>query len=70
MSSGPSYLQVNYRMSAGDQQALKLSAGEAVSNLRSQPDGLPPDLDVRPWSPSEIQVSCPPNPPLPDSVPR
>ncbi|MFY9780187.1 MAG: hypothetical protein WAJ85_06730 [Candidatus Baltobacteraceae bacterium] len=56
MSRGPSYLQANYRMSIADQQALKLSAGEAVSNLRERPPGLPADLDVRPCAPSEIEL--------------
>jgi hypothetical protein len=55
-SHGQSYLQANRRMTAADQQALKLSAGEAVSELRPKPNGLPIDLNVRGCLPAEIST--------------
>jgi len=55
-SRGQSYLQANRRMTVTDQQALKLVAGEAVSELRPKPNGLPIDLNVRGCLPSEVST--------------
>jgi hypothetical protein len=54
MAGGRSYLQANERMSAGDQRALDLRAGDSLSELRSKPAGLPSDLNVRACRGSEI----------------
>ena len=54
LSSGRSYLQANHRMSGEDQQSLKVTAYEAVSQLRPKPKGLPIDLNVRPCLASEV----------------
>jgi len=56
MSTGPSYLQANERMSADDQHALSLSAGDALSEPRARPARLPVDLDVKACDPAEVGV--------------
>ncbi len=51
---GRSFMQSNAKMSADDQTTLKLSAHNAVSNLRARAAVLPPDLTIRACRPSEI----------------
>ncbi len=51
---GRSFMQSNAKMSADDQSTLKLSAHNAVSNLRARSAALPPDLTIRSCRPSEI----------------
>jgi hypothetical protein len=56
MSTGPSYLQANERMSADDQHALSVSTGDALSEPRVRPARLPVDLDVKACDPAEVRV--------------
>ncbi len=56
MSTGPSFLQANNRMSSEDQRALNLSAADAPSEPRVRPSRLPVDLDVKACDPAEVRV--------------
>jgi hypothetical protein len=56
MSTGPSYLQANERMSADDQHALSVSAGDALSEPRARPARLPVDLGVKACDAAEVGV--------------
>jgi len=56
MSTGPSYLQANERMSADDQHALSVSAGNALSEPRTRPARLPVDLLIKVCAPADVGV--------------
>jgi hypothetical protein len=56
MSTGPSFLQANQRMSLEDQKELNVSAGESLSEPRVRPERLPVDLEIQPCKPSQVSV--------------